>query len=112
MSARLESAGLAPRAETERTSVDDITRTGTHYRLGNAVLHVYLYPDSMARAAAAAALPRGRFVAPDSMLTMKGEPTLIQNGNLLAILESRNDHQRERVSDALNAGAPQPRKSP
>jgi hypothetical protein len=28
--------------------------------------------------------------------------------NLLAVLRSRNDHQRERVSDALSAGPPQP----
>jgi hypothetical protein len=32
---------------------------------------------------------------------------LIRNANLLAILHSRNDHQRERVSDALTAGPPQ-----
>ncbi|MDB4907853.1 MAG: hypothetical protein JWO05_2637 [Gemmatimonadetes bacterium] len=110
MNVRLESAGLAPRIETERTDVEGVAHGGAHYRLGNAVLHVYLYPDSLARVAAAAALPTGRFVAPAAMLTMKGEPTLIQNANLLAILESRNDHQRERVSDALNAGPPQPRK--
>jgi hypothetical protein len=38
---------------------------------------------------------------------MRAEPTLIASENLLAILRSRSDHQRERVSDALTAGPPQ-----
>ena len=37
---------------------------------------------------------------------MRGETTAIQNDNLLALLFSRNEQQRERVSDALTAGPP------
>jgi hypothetical protein len=33
---------------------------------------------------------------------------LIENGNLIGLLSSINDRLRERVSDALTAGAPQP----
>jgi hypothetical protein len=48
------------------------------------------------------------FVAADRPLTMLSKATVIQNDNLLALLFSKNDQQRERVSDALMAGAPQP----
>jgi hypothetical protein len=33
---------------------------------------------------------------------------VIENDNLLALLFGKNEHQRERVSDALTAGPPQP----
>ena len=39
---------------------------------------------------------------------MQGEATAIENDNLLALLFSRNEQQRERVADALTAGPPQP----
>jgi hypothetical protein len=39
---------------------------------------------------------------------MRGETTAIQNDNLLALLFSRSEQQRERVSDAFMAGPPQP----
>jgi hypothetical protein len=42
--------------------------------------------------------------------TIKRERTLIESGNLIGLLTSINAHQRERVSDALMAGAPQPDK--
>jgi 3-methyladenine DNA glycosylase Mpg len=38
---------------------------------------------------------------------MRREATLIRSANLLAILRSLNDRQRERVADALTAGPPQ-----
>ena len=39
---------------------------------------------------------------------MLSRATVIQNDNLLALLYSKNEQQRERVSDALMAGPPQP----
>jgi hypothetical protein len=41
---------------------------------------------------------------------MRGETTAIQSDTLLALLFSRSEQQRERVSDALTAGPPQPEK--
>jgi hypothetical protein len=69
---------------------------------------VYLFTDTLARARAARSLDSTKFIAPSAALSMRGEATAIQNDNLLALLFSRNDLQRERVSDALMAGAPQP----
>ena len=39
---------------------------------------------------------------------MKSETTVIQSDNVLVLLFSKNEHQRERVADAITAGPPQP----
>ena len=57
-----------------------------------------------------ALLDRTKYVAYDAPLSIKPQPTLIHSVNAIAILHSRNDHQRERVSDAITAGPPQPAK--
>ena len=102
---RLEMTGLAPRDST----IADTVRLGPTpivYVAGGSAIAVYLFPDSMARRRAAATLDTAKFIAPDAPLTMRREATAIQNDNLLAILYSQRDQQRERVSDALMAGAP------
>ena len=76
--------------------------------LGNVGLAFYLYPDTMSRHRAAATLDTAKFIAQSRPVSMKAETTLIQNDNLLVLLFSRNEHQRERVADAITAGAPQP----
>ncbi|MBA3673056.1 MAG: hypothetical protein H0W68_13690, partial [Gemmatimonadaceae bacterium] len=108
----LSMSGLAPRADSAKiTSLDAVPALGPApvvYLVGNSGLAVYLFPDSLARARAAAALDHARFIPQSQPLGMTNETTAIQNDNLLALLFSRSEHQRERVSDALTAGAPQP----
>jgi hypothetical protein len=70
-------------------------------------LELYLYPDSVARIADAKKLDRTQLVPPGAAQTIKRERTLIENANLIGLLTSLNDHQRERVADALMAGPPQ-----
>ena len=104
---RLQRSGLAPRD----SSADDLPALGPTpavYIVGTSVLAVYIFADSAARRRSAAALDSTKFVAPSSPLSMRGEATAIQNDNLLALLYSRRDLQRERISDALTAGPPQP----
>lgn len=104
---RLDQSGIAPRDST----LENLPSLGPPpivYVVGRSGLAVYLFPDSAARLRAAATLDSTKFVAPSASLTMRGEATAIQNDNLLAILYSRREQQRERVSDALMAGAPQP----
>ena len=107
---RLESAGVAPqRAE----SLDDLPEVGPaplKFKVGRSGLAVYLFPDSAARAGAGRKLDTLRYISAAKELTMRGETTAIQNDNLLALLYSRSEQQRERVSDALTAGPPQPQK--
>jgi hypothetical protein len=76
--------------------------------LGNAQIDIFIYPTEADRARDEARLNKHEFIEATDEPTLRGEPTLIRNANLLAILRSRNDHQRERVSDALSAGPPQP----
>ena len=99
---------MAPRADSVSPELAPLGQTPTTYRVGNAALAIYLFPDESARALAATRLDSTKFVAPGATLSMRNEATAIQNDNLLALLFSRNDHQRERVSDALTAGPPQP----
>ncbi|HTK48644.1 MAG TPA: hypothetical protein VL328_11785 [Gemmatimonadaceae bacterium] len=104
---RLQRAGLVLRD----TTIDDLPKTGVSpavFRLGRGGIAIYLFADSAARRRAAAALDTVKFVPASQPLTMLTTATLIENDNLLALLYSRNDQQRERVSDALLAGPPQP----
>jgi hypothetical protein len=76
--------------------------------LGNAGVAVYFFPDTMSRHRAAAALDTAKFIPQSRPVSMKAETTRIENDNVLVLLFSRNEHQRERVADAITAGAPQP----
>jgi hypothetical protein len=105
---RLERAGLAPRREPGDAREPPLSQTGIAITLGRAELRVFIYSDRPARERDQARLERAKYVAATEPLSMQAEPTLIVSENLLAILRSRSDHQRERVSDALTAGPPQP----
>ena len=105
--ARLEQAGVAPRREGTLPDLPSLGPRPTVYMIGKVGVAVYLFPDTVARARAARSLDTLHFIAPSADLSMRGEATAIQNDNLLALLYSRNDTQRERVSDAFMAGAPQ-----
>jgi hypothetical protein len=107
---RLERSGLAPRIDsTERPKPESLRGYGFVVKIGRmASLDVFLYADSAARITDEQMLDRSEFVVPGAPQTIRRERTLIENANLVALLTSLNDHQRERVSDALTAGAPQP----
>ncbi|MDB4886998.1 MAG: hypothetical protein JWN79_2436, partial [Gemmatimonadetes bacterium] len=103
---RLEQAGVAPRRDATPPDLPALGIAPKVYGIGSATLAVYLFADTVARARAGRSLDTLHFITPAASLTMRGEATAIQNDNLLALLFSRNDQQRERVSDALMAGAP------
>jgi hypothetical protein len=105
---RLDAAGVAPQLDSGEHDFPAVGGTPAVYMVGKSVLAVYLYADSAARARAARGLDSTKFIPASKDLTMRGETTAIQNDNLLALLFSKNDLQRERVSDAFMAGAPQP----
>jgi hypothetical protein len=69
---------------------------------------LYVYPDVPARERDQARLDRRKYLAADAPIGMESQPTIVGSVNLIAILHSRNDHQRERVADAIAAGPPQP----
>jgi hypothetical protein len=83
-----------------------LTGAGSRLTLGNAELDVFIYPDAASREKDEARLDHSKYIEASGEPTLRGEATLIRNVNLLAVLHSRSDHQRERVSDALTAGPP------
>jgi hypothetical protein len=105
---RLEQAGLAPRDTNGLADLPTLATKPAEMMLGNAGFAYYLFADSLARHQAAATLDTTRYIPQSTSLTMRNEATRIESDNLLAILLSRNEHQRERVSDAVTAGPPQP----
>ena len=105
---RIDRAGLTPHDTTAPSELPKLGQSPTSYRIGKAVLVVYLFGDSSARSRAGRELDTTRYVQDTLPLTIRSEATVIQNDNLLALLFSKNEHQRERVSDALTAGPPQP----
>lgn len=107
---RLERAGLAPHLDSTATP-DEKSLSGSSFvvKIGSlARLEVFLYADSAARLADEKKLDRSKLVSATAPQTILREHTLIENANLVGLLASINDHQRERVSDALTAGPPQP----
>lgn len=104
---RLERAGLAPRQEPGRVLEPPLSSPGVAILLGRSELRIFVYADRAARERDQAKLDSSKYLSASDPLSMQAEPTLITSENLLAILRSRSDHQRERVSDALTAGPPQ-----
>lgn len=111
---RLERAGLAPHVDsTAKPEETSLSGRPMVLKIGmTAKLEVFLYTDSTARIADEKKLDRSKVVAPGAEQTIQRERTLIENANLAGLLTSVNNHQRERVADALMAGPPQPPSQP
>lgn len=107
---RLDEAGLAPQRDSSPVTLAPLSRPGMHVTVGGSELDLFFYPDSASRARDEAKLDPKQYVAYDAPQTIRAEPTLIHSVNVIAILHSRRDQQRERVSDAITAGPPQPSK--
>ena len=105
---RLERAGLAPVRDSVPVTEEPLRFPGLRLNLGRGELDVYLYESASSRERDQARLDGTKYVVYPAPLPMRPLPTLITSANLIAILHSRNDHLRERVSDALTAGPPQP----
>ena len=96
--------------DSAAASEPPLTPRGILLHVGASELELYIYPDVKSREREEATLERTKYVDYAAPLSMRPQPTLIHSENLIAILHSRNDHQRERVSDAITAGPPQPPK--
>lgn len=104
---RLDRAGLAPRLDSAATPTEPpLTATGFLVHLSRAAAEVYLYADDRARKRDEGKLERARYLEYAEPVSMQTLSTLISSSNAIVILNSRNDHQRERVGDAITAGPP------
>ena len=106
---RLEQSGLAPRdAKDEIEGLPTLDVRPATMMIGTANAALYVFADTMARRRAVSSLDTLKFLVYPKPVGVRREGTVIQHDNLLLVLFSFNDHQRERVSDAITAGAPQP----
>ena len=106
---RLEQSGLAPHSTTETVGeLPPWPETPITMKVGNGAIAFYLFPDSAKRRRSAEELTGIKYIRYPTPVSLRGETTIIENDNVLALLFSRNEHQRERVTDAITAGPPQP----
>jgi len=109
---RLDRAGLSPALDSSANPTEKaLTGRPLLLKIGRtATLELYIYPDSASRIADGKKLDRAHLVNATAQQTIERERTLIESANIIGLLTSLSSHQRERVSDALTAGAPQPDK--
>ena len=106
---RLDQSGLAPQSGADKLGdLPTFAPKPITLTVGTSGIAYYIFPDSMTRHAAAAGLDTSHFIAQTRPVSMKNETTLIENDNVLLLLFSRNEHQRERVADVITGGPPQP----
>jgi hypothetical protein len=106
---RLDQSGLAPQSGADKLGdLPKLAAKPITLSIGNAGVAYYLFPDPTSRRAAAASLDTSRYIVQTRPVSMKNETTLIEDDNVLLLLFSKNEHQRERVADAITAGPPQP----
>ncbi len=105
---RLNNAGMVPIPTDEMDGLPSLGPKPFIYTLGGRHLAVFIFPDLAARKHAMASLDTLKFVPATKELTIRGETTVIDTDNLLGFFDSKSEQQRERVSDALQVGPPQP----
>jgi len=105
---RLVRAGLAPQARPDEKGEKYWKAPLLAYQVGSAMLHVYLYDDSLARKAVVAKLDTVQAAPPGTAGVYPLRHILIVQNNLAAVLVGGSDAQQERVRLALEAGLPAP----
>ncbi|HEU5174951.1 MAG TPA: hypothetical protein VFT96_09375 [Gemmatimonadaceae bacterium] len=79
-----------------------------HLTVRRADLELYFYPDRAARERDEQRLDRSRYLEADQPPEPRPKPTLVTSENLLVVIDTRNERQRERLTLAITAGPPQP----
>jgi hypothetical protein len=105
---RLVRAGLAPQAVHDEKGEAFWKVPVLAYRVGPAILHVYLYADSLARRSVTSTLDTLMAAPPGVAGVYPLRHILIMQNNLAAVMVGGSDTQQERVRLALEAGLPAP----
>jgi hypothetical protein len=105
---RLERAGLVPDSAQEHATEPPLTADGLKVTVRRAEMELYLYPSRQAREQDERRLDRSRYLEAEQPPEPRHKPTLVTSENLLVVLDTRNERQRERITLALTAGPPQP----
>ena len=105
---RLERAGLVADTSQPGATEPPLAAKGIHLTVRRADLELYFYPDRAARERDEKRLDRSRYLEADQPPEPRHKPTLVTSENLLIVLDTRNERQRERITLAVTAGPPQP----
>ena len=104
----IERAGLNSHADSAKDVTEKpLSVPGFELPVSRGTLRVFLYADSGSRRRDQARLDTALFVSPAKDANMRRR-TLIGSANLLALMDVMNSQNRERIANALMAGAPQP----
>ena len=105
---RLVSSGLAPKALPDTTRVAFFGVPGVRYQVGrSAVLPPFFFADSNSAKQAVSPIDTVLVQMPgDTTAPWTSTPHLFRSANLVAVFESDNERQVERMMLALTAGTP------
>jgi hypothetical protein len=105
---RLEQAGLVMDKGQQPATEKPLERQGSTCSVRSATLEVFIYPTRAARERDQARLDPEEYLAADQDPGPVHKPTLVTSENVLVVLDTHRERQRERITLALTAGPPQP----
>jgi hypothetical protein len=104
---RLYRAGLGVRLDSVPATDSATGKPGLLYHIGHATLAAYVFATEADRKAAVARMDTSAFIGYMSTQIYPPRTSMLQSANLLALMVSQNDEQRQRIGDAIMAGPPQ-----
>jgi hypothetical protein len=101
-------AGLNPHADAAKEVAEPpLSIPGFELPLARGTVRFFVYADSDSRKRDEAKLDTSLFVSPRHDPSQR-KRTLISAGNMLVLMDVMNTRNRERIANAMMAGAPQP----
>lgn len=106
---RLERSGLAVQLEPDSAHYDFLGVPGLKYLVGGKFpVEAFFYDDTTRLVRDVAALDTAAVAPRGTTHDWTVKPTFVQSGNLVVLLMTLNEHAIERLSLAVEGGAPQP----
>lgn len=105
---RLEQAGLVLTPDQKPATEEPLQRQGLGFAARNATMEAYFYPSQTDRERDQRRLSPGDYLREDQAPGPVHKPTIVVSNNLLVILDTQRERQRERITLAITAGPPQP----
>ncbi len=105
---RIERSGLVVTLKPDSAHYDFLGVPGLRYTAGRADVEAFFYDDTTRLARDLAAIDTTVGAPRGTTRDWPVRPTFVRSGNLLAILLTLNEHAIERLSLAIEGGAPQP----
>lgn len=105
---RLQRAGLVPTLEKDSARYEFLAVPGLRYTVGRGAIEAFFYDDTTRLARDVAALDTALVSPKGTTHAWDTKPTFVRSGNLIVLVMTLNEHLIERISLAVEGGAPQP----